>query len=245
MQEEFYIQSSSGNKLSCLIDRNENLSKQGIVFLAAGFGMSKDSERYNQLSNLFQSFGCAVMRMDFSGCGKSEGDLAYSTISVGLKDYASAMDYLLSQEWVDKKNIGVYGNSYGGCLTNLYASENDIFKFIVFSAPCLNYLELYEKLDLKTWKKDGFIKVVNAKRSYKLYEDALRYAPYENSSKISSKCLIIHSIDDEVVPFSQSEKLNKLIKDSKLVALKGLNHNYGDGFNEVLEAIENWMERYE
>lgn len=241
MHEKFFIKSSSGNNLSCSIDRSEQLPKQGVVLLTGGFGAAKNSEKYCSLSSLFQNLGYAVMRMDFSGCGQSEGDLTYSTISVGLKDYDCAIDYLYSQSWVNKKDIGVYGNSYGGCLTNLYASKNDIFRFIIFIAPCINYLELYEKLDIKTWEKEGFIKFVNVKRSYALYEDSLKYQPYEEASKIKSKCLIIHSIDDEIVPFSQSQKLKSLIEDSELVPLKGLNHSFSQNFNLVLDEVKNWM----
>lgn len=245
MQDRFFITNQSGLKLSTVIDRDDSKDKQGIVIIAGGFGTYKDSNKQKELAVLFSELGYAVMRLDFRGRGESEGSTLHSTVAAGLEDLSAAVDYIKAQAWVDQGNIVLYGNSYGGGISNFEAARNHIYKFLILTSPCVDNAEMYEfcgKVDFDAWRKNRIINLFGAERDYALYEDGKNVKPYEASPNITCPTLIIHGDQDEAVPYSQSKKIHRLIKNSELIILKGYDHRYTQGFDLIKSTIKEWLE---
>lgn len=250
--EQFFLKNKSGMKIECQIDRDEKKLKQPIVFIAGGFG--SDSKRGNAQKSWFETFqelGFATFRINFRGIGESDGDMAYGTVTAGLEDIAPALDYIWDQEWVDKKNIGLVGHSYGGGVVFFEAARTSKpYKFLILLTARTDVKSRYEndtKIDLKQWKKTGYF-IHNGdkgpeKRDYSLYSDSLNYNSWDTAQKIKIPTLIVHGDKDETVPYQESVRLHELIKNSDFITLHGCKHQYHKcGFNDKLkESIVSWM----
>src|SRR5258708_17577834 len=114
-----------------------------------------------------------------------------------LADQLEGVQYLIAQGFVDPKRIGMSGWSYGGFMT-LYSllSAPEVFKAGVAGAPVTNwrnydtiYTERY--LGMPSENADG----------YKFS------SPVEYASKLQSKLLIVHNIEDDNVLFQNTMQM--------------------------------------
>lgn len=238
MSEKFFLKTGDGDCLACLTDRDENLSKQKLVVICSGFGSHKDSERQKGLVRFFSSLGYAVFRFDYFGCGESSGHLPMTTITKGLNSLKAVMEYLKGQPWVDKKHIGLYGNSYGGVLAVLEASLHPQYKFLILTSPA-NYLDNID-VDIEEWRKNEIMTVIRQPRHISFYDDALKYDVFKSAEKVCSPVLILHGTEDDVIPFNQSVKLNNHFSNSTLIAVEDEKHKYKN-FDKFETAMKNWL----
>ncbi|OGD84518.1 hypothetical protein A3B51_02300 [Candidatus Curtissbacteria bacterium RIFCSPLOWO2_01_FULL_41_18] len=105
------------NLLAIFEGRNRN---SPAVVMCHGFGSSKDSESTSDLAQKLITSGFNVYRFDFTGCGQSEGNLDQCTPNAGLDDLSSAVRNL------GKEKFALYGSSYGGFISLMYASGKKI-----------------------------------------------------------------------------------------------------------------------
>lgn len=224
MLQKVTLTNRSGLHLAALINRDEELPLQKLILIFGGFGSSKDSPRQASLTALFERNGYAVMRMDFRGRGESEGEVAQSTVAAGLEDSDAMIDYALSQPWVDKNNLAVYGSSYGGALALLQAARRKIFKFVI----CVSPVSSAQGLNTAGLPPQ----VISEARNYDIYAE---------TSSLDIPILIFHGDEDEIVPYNQSLHLNKAIRTSTLMSMRGYDHFYKRGFSPVERAIEDFI----
>ena len=118
----------------------------GVVIVAPGWCMTKDSNAFVQISENFAT-EFDVISMDFRGHGKSGGFFTFT--SKELFDLKVVVDYAKSFGY---KQIYLAGFSLGGALAVIYASQNkDINKVIAVSVPCD-----FNKIENQMWKKEAW-----------------------------------------------------------------------------------------
>lgn len=241
MQQKLTLTTPSGDKIATRITRDESKSKQKLVFISGGFGSTKDSDRQVGLCQFFADLGFAIFQADFLGCGESSGDRAYTTISKGLEIIDTAFAYILQQTWVDEKYIGLYGNSYGGMLSVQEAARhNNRYNFVILASPA-QYIENIE-VDIEKWRKQEIMNVIRQPRHISFYDDLLKYDSYQAAEKIKCPVLIMHGVDDEVIPFDQTIKLNKHLSNSTLIPMIGEKHRY-QNFEPFEKAMTQWLQK--
>ncbi len=207
--EKRKFKNSKGNNLSAIYEGEDRNAP--VVVLCHGFGSSKDSESNSHLAQKLVESGLNVYRFDFTGSGESGGSFDECTPSHGLNDLKSAVDDLGSNK------IALYGNSYGGFIALIYASENPILA-LGLKAPVSDYLDVEtrkskDNLGLTDAKKEIFLKELKDIDVYKL------------ARKITAPTLIVHGGADEIVPFKQSERLLKSLSGEKrLSVIHGATH---------------------
>lgn len=241
MQEKIFLVNKSGQKLAALIDRDESKEKQDVIVFVNGFGGVKDSQGREILKDFFIEKGFATLRMDNRGKGESEGSTKDYTVEEGVKDVSTILEHLKTFSWI--KQTALFGSSNGGGVSAVLASRfpND-FKFLILSSPSIDNKEMYEyagEIDIEKWKIDKVAEMYGSLRGYELYSEKIDI--YKEAENISCPTLIIHGDLDKSVPISQSKKINKSIKNSTLVILKGYGHHYRD-FDQPLEIIKNWLQ---
>src|SRR3989344_3074798 len=91
-----------------------------IVVMCHGFASSKDQISNRDLARELVKRGLSVFRFDFTGCGQSEGNLGGLTPFSGLDDLKLAISQL------PKHEFALFGSSFGGYVSLLYASQNPI-----------------------------------------------------------------------------------------------------------------------
>lgn len=182
----------------------------------AGFLLSQ----YRALTPLLDQ-GFQIFIFDYSGFGFSEGKASRKNV---LQDGMAALDYVKSRADVKDTRLVIYGQSLGGHLAAVIGTErqNDIDALVIegaFSSHQDIAAEVAGVLG-RIFVKEGY----NASQSIQKY-----YKPV----------LIIHSEEDEIIPFKMGQKLfTKANEPKQFFAVKGC-HICGPRFysKEIAEKI--------
>lgn len=119
-------------------------------------------------------------------------------------------DFLVSQEKVNKQQIGVVGASYGGYLASILTSKRPV-KWLVSRAPALYKDESFDKPTAALIKND-----------IKVYRNS-NIQPAENLAlkaltRFTGKILITESENDEEIPRQTIENYFKAVNPGAIVA---------------------------
>jgi fermentation-respiration switch protein FrsA (DUF1100 family) len=130
-----------------------------------------------------------VFIFDYRGYGRSEG----SPSEAGLyKDCEAAYDYLIKRDDISKEKIVAFGKSIGANVAIDLASKRNLAGLISYGGFTSAYdmgRRIFPFLPLFKW-------IVTVK-----------YDAKDKIKDISTPKLIIHSIDDEIVPFELGKRL--------------------------------------
>ncbi len=151
-----------------------------------------------------------LLLFDFRFLGQSEGD--YSTAGVKEKeDLHAAINFLKSR---GVSEVGVWGFSMGGAVALMTAARNSEIKAIVSESS-------YARLDLMANElyRIPLLKYPLAKLTLfwtKLFLgiDAREASPIESVKNLNIPILLIHSTNDEVIPFRHAELLQEALKNN-------------------------------
>jgi len=143
------------------------------------------SHRIEKLK-FFHDLGCNVLIFDYRGYGKSNG----SPSEAGFyKDIQAAYGYLLSRNIAAEDIVG-YGESIGGAVTIDLASKKKLKALVV---------------DCTFSNAPDMVKVAYPFLPYWVF--ASRWDSLDKIKSISVPKLMIHSVNDEIVPFKLGRKL--------------------------------------
>ncbi|MCW8900780.1 MAG: alpha/beta hydrolase [Gammaproteobacteria bacterium] len=172
---------------------------------------------------IFHQLKLNVLIIDYPGYGKSSGKPSEK----GLYQSANAAwHYLITNKKVRPKNIIVFGRSLGGAVAVDLASRVKAGAVILESTfssvqDMVNRLfPLISKFIYLRYSFDSFSKI----------------------NKITAPILIIHSSDDEVIPFVLGEKLySAVLADKTFLKIEG-GHN--DGFMKSISPYMNALSHF-
>jgi fermentation-respiration switch protein FrsA (DUF1100 family) len=141
-----------------------------------------------EIIEIFHKLGLNVFIFDYRGYGKSQGNPSEEGL---YKDAQAAYQYILSRQDIDKKRIVIYGKSIGANIATDLASKVEAAAFI---------------------SEGGFTSAYDMGRRLFPYLPirwiiTVKFNALEKIRNISAPKLIIHSRDDEIVPFEMGEKL--------------------------------------
>lgn len=240
-----------GGKLFGVLHRPLQERQTPVVLLCHGFAGTKVGHyrMYVRLSQALSSVGIASLRVDFRGCGDSEGEFVNTTIETQVADALVALDYLLKQPWVDAKRVGILGCSLGGAVAVIAAKKSACIKSLALWAavfhggPWKSLLGKSPKaLDMGSaipfqgqWIHPHLVLQILDLN----LEDELK--DLQNSS-----LLCIHSEKDEIVDVSHAEQFQlhrAEVACSKFIRLSKSFHNFSDCMEqeETLKATVDWF----
>lgn len=215
--------------MECIIEGlkiNYNVYGRGpcVIFLH-GWGMDGTTflEIAKNLSEKYQ-----VYTIDLPGFGKS--DL--------LKPLDISEVCSIVHEFVEQNEIimpTLICHSYGGRIGIMYASRYEAKGLVLISSPGLKKkLSLIKRMNIGVYKlcKRIRINLPLGSSDYKNANDLLKkmlvktvnYDLKLEMTKINTPTIILAGENDRVVLLSEEEKINKYIKNSKLIVIKGASH---------------------
>ena len=171
----------------------------------------------------FRDLGLSVFIFDYRGYGKSGGKI---TEEGSYKDAKAAWDYLVNEKNINPQNIIVFGRSLGAAIACKLATKQNLSALIMESA-FISVPELAAQIY-------PFLPVRWLSR--------FQYNNLENVQKISCPVLFIHSKNDEIIPFSNGEKLFSIANQPKQFLEIHGSHN--DGFYVSKEIYEKGILRF-
>ncbi|MDE7381575.1 MAG: alpha/beta hydrolase [Muribaculaceae bacterium] len=202
-----------------------------------------------------------VYSIDLPGHGQSDEP----TSVWGVEEYTRLIEKFIESNKLE--DVTLIGHSFGGRISILLSSRNDVHKVVLVDAAGVKprrSLKYYAKVySFKTAKKILPILLGKSKgqKAIDLWRGKAGSADYKNSSPmmraILSKCvnedlcnvmgnikaptLLIWGEDDTATPLSDAKKMNKLIPDSGLVSFKGCGHysflDNPGGFKAVMKEF--------
>lgn len=182
------------------------------------------SHRLDSLA-IFNRLGLDTLIFDYRGYGRSEGVPSEQGL---YKDAEAALGYLTRQRGLARQDIVYFGRSLGGAVAAWLAARQPpgalILESTFTSAPDMA-AELYP------WYPSRLL-------------TRMDYNALANIRKVNSPVLIIHSREDEIVPFSHGQRLfDAAHQPRQLLEIQG-GHNTGfvisrDRYESGIDAFLN------
>ena len=180
------------------------------------------SGNYSLVQNLLVKKGYIIVQVDSrgsNGYGRAfREEFLLGFADQDIEDYASAVAYMESLDYVDPNRIGIWGSSYGGTLS-VYSllMKPGLFQVGVAAAAAV---------DPVFFGTDDVAIVRSPKTHPEIFErKALYYA-----ANLEDKLLFIHGMQDHVVPFKTTavlaEELIKQGKDFDFAFAPGATHGW-------------------
>ena len=176
---------------------------------------------------LYHRLGVNCFIFDYRGYGRSQGE---PTETGTYLDAEAAWNYLVKVKEIKAKNIILHGRSLGGSIAVFLATKVKP-SFLIIESTFISIAEVakvYSSCLPAGW----------------FFGDS--YPTYLYLKKIDSPLLIIHSQEDDFIPFAQGKDLYQLAQEPKsFLKIKG-NHNEGFIFSmEIYEqALKTYIEKY-
>jgi len=123
------------------------------------------------------------------------------------EDVISGVESLMKNPWIDKKNIGVQGHSWGGYQIAHLLTKTDVFKCAEAGAPVVNMVSAYGGIRWKSGLSRMFqYEKTQSRLGATLWENPDLYienSPIFNVDKVNTPVLILHNDKDGAVPWYQ------------------------------------------
>ncbi|MBO7431692.1 MAG: alpha/beta fold hydrolase [Elusimicrobia bacterium] len=248
VQKEFTLDGDHG-KLSVILEVPKKEKEYPLVMILHGFNASKDMPLLTDLANKLQNEGIATIRFDFNGHGQSEGSFLDMTALNEIEDTKKVYEYISKLPQV--KSVSLAGHSLGGVVAAMFAGElgTDKIKTVVLMAPAGELKDDTLKGDLFGIKYDPqnipeYIVLSNGLKVGKPFLQTSQTLPiYETTEKYEGPVLIVHSKDDQLVPYSYGVQFKEIYKNAELETLSGFDHNFTQNTSYVNDIIADYFKK--
>lgn len=217
--ENLFIVAKDGVKINVWYIPNGN----SALIIHCNGNAGNLSERVEKFS-LFNSLGYSVIGFDYRGYGKSEGKPSEEGLYMDLRSVINFAE----EKGYKKSEIILYGESIGGGVALQLASEMQFSVLILEST----FTSIYDM----------------ARIYYKLFPTSfLLKSKFDNLSKIKKvKCpvVIMHSKEDEIVPYSMGQTLYENASEPKIFLNLEKGHNDGGIIvsREAISKLKSFLE---
>ena len=253
--EEFEFESKS-DKLRgyVLLPTNFDKDKKYPTILSIHGGPKTEfSDIFHHEHQVFANDGYIVIYTNPHG--SSGNGVAFSDIrgKYGETDYEDLMRFLdLAIEkypQIDTENLGVYGGSYGGFMTNWIIGHTDRFKAACSQRSISNWTSFYGVSDIGYYFGSD---QTNA-NPWDSLEKMWDQSPIKYADKAKTPTLFIHSDEDYRCPLEQGLQMYTKLKlkgvDTKMFVFHGENHELSrsgkpHGRIKRLKEIKKWFDGY-
>ena len=230
-QQNFTVQGDHGN-LSAVLHTPADKKSYPLVIIVHGFNANKKMYLLTELSNQLNERGIATVLFDFNGHGESEGSFLDMTIPNELEDARRV--YAYAQNLPGVTSISSVGHSQGGVIVGMLAGElgEKGFKSIVLMSPAPELKEdtaLGNLFGIQYDPKNPpeYITLHNGLKVGRAFLETTQHLPiYEVSSQYTGPVLVLHSQDDQLVPYRYGVEYSQVFPNAQLKTLHGFDHNF-------------------
>ncbi|MEI6063140.1 MAG: alpha/beta fold hydrolase [Pseudanabaena sp. ELA748] len=189
---------------------NNPLGKSVVLFCHGNGG--NISNRVSYLP-IFKDLGLATFLFDYRGYGRSEGNPSEEGT---YNDVEAAWQYLTQEKQIPPQKIIIYGESLGGAIASYIAEKTSrdqqnaggLILASTFTSISDRAAEIYPFLPIR-------------------FLSRFSYNSINRLPNIKIPVLVIHSTDDEIIPFHHGDRNFQIANQPKqLVKLRG-DHNSG------------------
>lgn len=178
-----------------------------VVFFHGFTGHKIENGRlYVELARALCEKGIGSLRFDFRGHGESPLPFEEFRLDYAFEDAERVIEYVrkkLSGDF-DVSRLGILGLSMGGAVAINIAAKDQGIKAVALLSPAINFKETSVKMAIERQRDPEFFYWGPFRLKMKCLE-SFNIDLTKKAERISAPTLIIHAVDDETVPFKQSE----------------------------------------
>jgi putative redox protein len=247
--EKITFPGSLGDPLAARLDSPVGEIKAYALFVHC-FTCSKDFLAASHISSTLVDKGIAVLRFDFTGLGKSEGEFSNTNFSSNIEDIKAAIDFMSSE---GKTPQILIGHSLGGsAILRAAESAPELRALVTINAPSdPSHLRHLFKNSLQEIESQGYAKVVLAGREFNIQkqflDDLEKHKSLAYLQNIHAAFLIFHSPQDNIVDVDNAKSIFTAARHPKsFISLYEADHlltRPADAIY-VADVITSWVNRY-
>lgn len=213
-----------------------------IVILSYGMGGNFTST--NSFAQLLASKGIAGLSFDFTGTpsrgeNKSDGDVTDMTVLTEAADLEAIVDSLDAFSYIDKKNVFLWGHSFGGLVsTYVAAQKSEKVKGLIALEPSYQMKDqVIETFPNPKELPDIIYSPLYCGKSF--VTDMLSLDIYKYIPKFKNSVLIIQGTVNSIGS-DAPEYLNRaaeLFPNAKQVSVEGADHTFEGKYKQIMQNM--------
>jgi uncharacterized protein len=214
--DEVFLTTPDGERLYAWWLHTTSAKKTVLYFQENGTNISHKISRLRT----FNKMGVNGLLIDYRGYGKSTGRIkAEQQI---YTDGLTAWNFLVVEKRIDPQDIIIWGRSLGGGVAAEIAQHKNIAALVLEST--------FYSLDEIARRQYWFLPTTRLLKFH--------FANGQKLRNVHAPVVIIHSVEDDYIPFLQAKKLFDCASDPKyMLKITGSHLETVDGHEAVLNAI--------
>ncbi len=233
-KEETVIIKGAVGHLKAIILKPEQAEneKMPMAIICHGFTSHKNDPLLKAVADSLSQHGIGSIRFDFNGHGESEGAFQNMTVLNEIEDAKLVYEYTRELPYVG--DIFIVGHSQGGVVASMVAGElgeDNIKGEVLISAAVVLRDNLLQGMvfgsTFNPINPPEYVPIFNGLKLGKAYIETGQKLPIlETAKKYTGSAFIIHGTNDNIVPYTYSQRLNDYIRYSRLKMIDGADHVY-------------------
>ncbi|GAA4962702.1 bifunctional alpha/beta hydrolase/OsmC family protein [Algibacter aquimarinus] len=249
-RERLSIQNKKGHKLQAYLELPADQKPHYFAIFAHCFTCNSNLFAVKNISRSLTSHGFGVIRFDFTGLGRSEGEFAESYFSANVDDLIAVNDYVTQQY---KAPGLLVGHSLGGAAVIVAASRLENIKAVatVGAPSTVSHVTHLFSHGIEEVKQKGEVEVNIGGRPFKINEEFVSDFNKINLPEITKNLrkplLIMHAPFDRTVGINNAHELYHNAHHPKsFVSLDDADHLLSNSRDSryVGNVIGTWVDRY-
>ncbi|TYA69911.1 bifunctional alpha/beta hydrolase/OsmC family protein [Seonamhaeicola marinus] len=244
------IKNKNGQKLQAFLELPANQKPKNYAVFAHCFTCSSSLSAVKNISRALTSHGFGVVRFDFTGLGRSEGEFAESYFSANVQDLISVSEFLEAHYQAPSLLVG---HSLGGAAVLVAGSRLDSVKAIAtVGAPAsVSHVKHLFSHGIHEVEEKGEVEINIGGRPFRIDKDFVddfdKTDLPEIVKNLRKPLLIMHAPFDTIVGIENAQKLYHYAHHPKsFISLDGADHllTNSEDSNYVGDIIGSWVKRY-
>ncbi len=244
------IINNKGHKLQAYLELPANQKPNYYAIFAHCFSCTSTLSAVKNISRALTNHGFGVVRFDFTGLGRSEGEFAESHFSGNVDDLLAVDAYLKANHQAPGLLVG---HSLGGAAVIVAASKLENIKAVatIGTPATVNHVTHLFSHDVEEIKEKGEVRVNIGGRPFIINEEFVNdFSKTDLPSIIKGlrkPILVMHAPFDKVVGIENAQEIYHHAKHPKsFVSLDGADHLLSQSKDSLYAGniIGSWVQRY-
>ncbi len=217
-----------------------------LVIVIHGFTGDMEQRHITAVSETLNAIGCATLRVDMYGHGRSDGEFRDHTLYKWISNALTVIDYARTLDFVT--DLYLCGHSQGGLIVMLAAAlKHEVIRGLIPLSPGIVMPEGARRGELLgiPFDPDNIPEEISFPEGRILGGNYIRIAQTihveEAIDRYAGPVLLVHGEADETIPVQCSIDAAARYQNARLVTIPGETHCYDLHLDQVAAAVREWM----
>lgn len=247
---KLFIRNRKSEELATYIDFPNHQKPRQYALFAHCFTCNSQFNAVRNISRALNSQGIAVVRFDFTGLGKSEGEFTNSHFEANVEDLIDVNEYITQQYEAPQLLLG---HSLGGSAALVAAHEIETIKAVctIGSPADIRHTTKHFASQIDQLSEDGYAHVRIGGRQFSISKNFVegfqKHDLPEIIKKLKKPLLVLHAPFDEIVDIQNAQEIyHNALHPKSFVSLDTADHLLTKKEDSIYvgNVIACWASRY-